>query len=55
MQSIGRRKFFNKLSLSAIGAVLLSSYPLNLFAKKKNFISTTIKIKLHPNSVKRTK
>ena len=55
MKNIGRRKFFNRISLGAIGTLLLSSYPLNILAQKKNKFSSDIKVKLHPNSVKRTK
>ena len=55
MKSIGRRTFFNKISMSAIGTMLLSLFPLNLFAVKKNNLPSKIKVKLHPNSVRRNK
>ena len=55
MKSIGRRTFFNKISISAIGTMLFSFSPIKLFAGKKNNLPSIIKIKLHPNSVKRNK
>lgn len=55
MKSIGRRKFFNKLSLGAIGTAVLSVMPSNLFAKKKHSLPLNIKVKLHPSSIKRNK
>lgn len=55
MSKINRRNFFNKITLSSIGTVLLSSIPFKIFAdqKKKNF--KNIKVKIHPDSVKRIK
>ena len=55
MNIIDRRKFFNKLSLGAVGAILLSFSPMKLLAKKKNNLPDKINIKLHPNSVRRNK
>lgn len=55
MKSIGRRTFFNKISISAIGTLLFSSFPLNLIADKRKSLPSKIKIKLNPNSVKRNK
>ena len=55
MKAIGRRIFFNKVSLSAIGTVLLSTFPMNLFGWSKNNLPSKIKVQLHPNSVKRNK
>ncbi|MEE9429879.1 MAG: hypothetical protein V3V16_02495 [Melioribacteraceae bacterium] len=46
---LGRRRFFNKISLGAVGVVLLSSYPFKLFAKNRKKVT----VKIHPNSVKR--
>ena len=55
MNNFGRRKFFNKLSLGAIGTVVLSVLPSNLFGKKKHSLPSNIKVNLHPSSVKRNK
>jgi len=55
MKPIGRRIFFNKLTLTAIGTMLFSSFPLNLIAGKQKKFQSKIKIKLHPNSVRRNK
>jgi hypothetical protein len=55
MKSIGRRTFFNKISMTAIGTMLLSFFPLNLFANNKKKIASKIQVKLHPNSVRRNK
>ena len=49
---LDRRRFFNKISLGAIGTILLSAYPIKLLAgSKKNIKKVTVKI--HPKSVKR--
>ncbi|MBK7106435.1 MAG: hypothetical protein IPH62_14235 [Ignavibacteriae bacterium] len=55
MSSINRRKFFNKISLSAIGTLFLSSFPLNIFGTEKKKSFKNIKVKIHPDSVKRNK
>lgn len=55
MSSFGRRKFFNKLSLGALGTMVLSVLPSNLFGKKKHELPSNIKVKLHPSSIKRNK
>jgi hypothetical protein len=55
MKVIGRRKFFNKISLSAIGTLLISIFPMNLFGGSKHKFPSKIKVQLHPNSVKRNK
>jgi len=51
INNLDRRRFFNKISLGAVGAVLLSSYPFKLFAGSKN--TKKVIVKIHPNSVKR--
>jgi hypothetical protein len=55
MKTVGRRKFFTKISLSAIGTLLFSIFPMNLFGRSKHNFSSKIKVQLHPNSVKRNK
>ncbi len=55
MKSIGRRTFFNRISFGAIGTMILSLIPVNLFMKKKHNLSSNIKIKTNPNSVRRNK
>lgn len=54
MKNINRRKFFGKVSLGAIGAVLLST-PLQILAKRKRNLPSKINIKLNKSSVKRNK
>lgn len=53
MSIINRRKFFNKVSIGAIGAAFLSAFPLNLLGKNKSENFSKIEVKIHPNSVKR--
>ncbi len=55
MKSFNRRKFFNKLSISALGAMFLTSFPINMLGKSKQNKNVTVKVKLHPKSVRRTK
>lgn len=55
MKIIGRRGFFNKISLGALGTILLSHLPFDLFNGNKNNIPSKINIKLNPNSVRRNK
>ena len=55
MNNIGRRTFFSKISLSAIGTFLITLFPVNILAGKSKKLSHNIKIKLHPNSVSRNK
>jgi len=55
MKSIGRRTFFNKISLGAMGTMFFSFFTLNLFVKGKNKLPSKIKINLHPKSVRRNK
>jgi len=55
MKLIGRRNFFNKISQGAIGTVLLSNFPLKVFAKKTNNLPAEIKVKIHSDSVRRNK
>ncbi len=52
---IDRRNFFGKVSMGAIGALLLSSFPMKLFAKGKRKLNRKVFVKIHPNSVKRNK
>ncbi len=54
MKSLNRRKFFNMLSLGAIGTMLLNT-SLKMFIPKRHNIPSNIKVKLNPNSVKRNK
>lgn len=51
--NIGRRKFFSRVGMGALGLTLLSSFPFKLFAKEKNM--KKIKVKIHPSAVKRNK
>jgi len=55
MKKIGRRSFFGKISLGAIGTLMLSMIPSNLFAGTKKKLQSKVKVQLHPNSVKRNK
>jgi len=55
MSTLNRRKFFNKISLSTIGTLFLSSIPFNLFGSEKKKSFKNIKVKIHPDSVKRNK
>lgn len=55
MKLFNRRKFFNKISISALGAMFLTSFPMNMLGKSKKEENVTVKVKLHPKSVKRTK
>ena len=55
MRTIGRRKFFSKISFGTIGALLLSIFPLNILSKRKHNLPEGIKVKIHPNSVRRNK
>ncbi len=49
---LDRRKFFNKISLGAVGAILLSTFPFKLLAGSKKNIKK-VSVKIHPKSVKR--
>ena len=51
-RNIGRRKFFSRIGWGTLGATLLSSFPLNLFAKNK---VNKVKVTIHPSAVKRNK
>jgi len=55
MSNLDRRKFFNKISLGALGLMIFSTFPLNLLGQKKRRSFKNIKIKLNPHSVKRNK
>ena len=55
MTKINRRYFFGKVSIGAIGAIILSKLPVVQFFKKKSKIKSEIKISQNPNSVKRIK
>ena len=55
MNIIDRRKFFNKVSLGAIGTILLSSFPLNLLGQTKKKSFKSIKIEIPQHSVKRNR
>ena len=50
-----RRSFLKTIGKGAIGAAILSSLPFNLFAGKKTKKKNSIKVKIHPQAVKRTK
>ncbi len=52
MKSLTRRTFFDRITKSAIGAALISSLPLSLFAKSKKKISK-VKVSIHNKAVKR--
>jgi len=47
-----RRNFLTTLSKGAVGAAILSYLPFKVFAGKKR---SNIKVKIHPQAVKRTK
>ncbi|MCP5063130.1 MAG: hypothetical protein GY936_11795 [Ignavibacteriae bacterium] len=49
---LDRRRFFNKISLGAVGAILLSAFPFKLLAGSKKNIKK-VSVKIHPKSVKR--
>lgn len=53
MKNIERRTFLSKVSLGAIGAIFLSFSPFKKMSKRKHKIPSDIKVKIHPNSVKR--
>lgn len=55
MKEIGRRKFFSRISMGAIGTLLLSFNPLNVFGKTNKHNFGKVIVKIHPNSVKRNK
>lgn len=55
MKELNRRKFFNRISIGALGAILLSSLPFNLFGKTRNKNVKKVKVKINPSSVKRNK
>ena len=51
--NIGRRKFFGRVGMGALGLTLLSSFPFKLIAKEKN--TKKVNVKIHPSAVKRIK
>lgn len=51
--NIGRRKFFGRIGMGALGFTIFSSFPFKLFAKDTKL--NNVKIKIHPSAVKRTK
>jgi len=55
MNTFDRRKFFNRISISAIGALFLSSFPFKFFGFNKHRSNSKVKVRIHPNSVKRNK
>ncbi len=55
MKELNRRKFFSKLSIGALGTIVFSMFPLNIIGKSKSKNITKVKVKIHPNSVKRNK
>ncbi len=55
MSIINRRKFFNKISIGAVAAFVLSNIPSKLFGSYKKKDIKNIKVKIHPDSVKRNK
>ncbi len=55
MSNLDRRKFFNKISLSTLGLVLFSTFPLNLLGQKSKRSFKNIKVNINPHSVKRNK
>ncbi len=52
---LDRRKFFSRISIGALGAVILSSFPFKIFGKGKKRNIKKVYVKIHPSSVKRNK
>lgn len=50
-----RRNFLKNLSKGAVGAALISYFPFKLFAGENHKNKSNIKVKIHPQAVKRTK
>ncbi|MFA8341754.1 MAG: twin-arginine translocation signal domain-containing protein [Rhodothermaceae bacterium] len=50
-----RRNFLTTLGKGAVGAAILSYLPFKIFAGEKNKKRSSIKVKIHPQAVKRTK
>jgi len=55
MNELNRRNFFNRISISALGTLLFSVFPLNVFGKSKSQNVTKVNVKIHPSSVKRNR
>lgn len=52
MKKLNRRKFFNNVSIGALSAFVFSIFPFKVFGKSN---TKRVKVKIHPNSVKRNK
>lgn len=53
MKILDRKEFFNKISISAIGAFILSFFPIRIFDYSKEKMLRKVKVKIHPESIKR--
>jgi len=53
MKILDRKEFFNKISISAIGSFILSFLPYRIFDYSKERMFGKVKVKIHPDSVKR--